>query len=100
MALMARDPAPGTWVAVGPPWLASGPSSGLVAGWSPVCVRPHVASVARLYPTDVTGPEQARPADADTIVPPIARVAPPCTVTARCPAPATTVSKPSSAAPP
>ena len=53
-ASMAGLPALSASVWVGPPLLASGPSSGLTAVWSPMPVSPQVESLERLYPLEVS----------------------------------------------
>ena len=57
-ASIAGLPAPNACVNVSPPLFCKGPSNGLVPGRSPGCVSPQVLPCSRLWPREVTAPEQ------------------------------------------
>jgi len=66
---IAGLPSAGRNVFVRPPLEASAPSEGDVELWSPVPASPHVSSLDRFAPLDVTVPSQLPPPAAARIVP-------------------------------
>lgn len=62
-ASIAALPVCRAMVSVGPPLLVSPPSLEVALGLSPVAMNPQSLPLSRLYPPEVTEPEQLAPTD-------------------------------------